>query len=80
MKEFIISALPFVVIGVCVAIIIANATKSKTNKEETYITEGLCLGVSLGVVFSTTFNLNLGLGMSLGMLIGETLGVFIKKK
>lgn len=80
MTDFIISALPFVVIGICAAIICANFKESKKNKEETYIIEGMCFGMSLGVAMSVSLDFNLGLGISLGMLIGETIGILIKKK
>ncbi len=80
MKDFIISALPYVIIGICIAVISADFSRQKTEKEKSYIAEGMCIGISLGVAFSSTFNFNLGLGISLGMLVGETIGIFIKKK
>lgn len=76
MKDFILAALPFVIIGICLAIICA---KFKENKK-TYCTEGMSIGMCLGVALSSAININIGLGISLGMLIGETIGIFIEKK
>lgn len=45
MKDFILAALPFVIMGISFAIIIVNNHKNK-NKG-TYTTEGMCLGMSL---------------------------------
>ena len=50
MKDFIISALPFVIIGICLAIIFANFKKGK----QTYCSEGMSIGMCLGLVLSTT--------------------------
>lgn len=80
MKEFIISALPFLIIGICLAIICANFKKSKVNEEKTYQTEGMCFGMCLGVALSTSLNFDMGLGISFGMLVGETIGILVKKK
>ena len=76
MGEFMIGALPFVLIGIWLAIIAANYKKDEKN----YLIEGMCLGMGLGVCFSASLSFNLGLGISFGMLVGETIGVFIKKK
>lgn len=76
MKDFIISALPFIVIGLCLAIICANFKKNRN----TYCSEGMCIGMCFGVAISELLNINLGLGLSLGMLIGETIGILIEKK
>lgn len=79
MKDFILAALPFIVIGVCIAVMAANHGKLKEGKNKNYLGEGMCLGMCFGVAISTALNLNLGLGISLGMLIGETVGMFMKK-
>lgn len=76
MKDFILAALPFVIMGISVAIIIVNSNKNK----EAYISEGMCLGMSFGLLLGTSFgNEHTGLFLSLGMLIGEAIGSFIKK-
>ena len=76
MKEFIMACLPFVIMGLSIAIIAANSKKNKNN----YLVEGMIFGISLGIIISSSLNYNLGLALSLGMLIGEMIGSFIKKK
>lgn len=76
MKDFIIAALPFIVIGICLAIICANYKE----KKQTYCSEGMSIGMCFGVAISTSLKINMGLGLSLGMLIGETIGILIEKK
>lgn len=80
MKDFIFAAMPFVIVGICIAIICANAKKEDLKDTKNCLTEGMCIGMCLGVALSTSLQINLGLGVSLGMLIGETIGMFIKKK
>lgn len=76
MKDFILAALPFVIIGICLAIIFANFKEGK----QTYCSEGMSLGMCLGLALSSSLNINMGLALSLGMLIGETIGILIEKK
>ena len=76
MKEFAVAALPFIIIGICIAIICANGKKYK----QTYISEGLAIGMCFGVAVASTLNINLSLGISIGMLIGEAIGISIEKK
>ena len=79
--DFMNAAFPFVVIGICLAIISANHHKQEGKEDaKNYMVEGMCLGMCLGVVFSDSLGIGLGLGASLGMLIGETAGMFFKKK
>ena len=80
MKDFVLAALPFVIIGVCVAIIMAHYKTKDNDKQETRLVEGMCIGMCLGVAVSTALRINIGLGISLGMLVGETVGIFIKKE
>ena len=78
MKDFILAALPFVIMGISFAIIIVNNHKNK-NKG-TYTIEGMCLGMSFGLLLGTLFSSEYnGLFLSLGILIGEAIGSFIKK-
>ena len=76
MKDFILAALPFIIIGICLAIICANYKKDK----KTYCTDGMSIGMCLGVAISSLLGINIGLGISLGMLIGETIGILFEKK
>lgn len=76
MKDFILAALPFVIIGLCLAVIFANYKKEKS----THCSEGMCIGMCFGVAISSILKINIGLGISLGMLIGEAVGMLIEKK
>ena len=76
MKDFILSALPFIVIGICLAIICANFK----NEKKTYCSEGMAIGMCFGVAISSALHINLGIGISLGMLIGEAIGICKEKK
>lgn len=83
MKDFVLAALPFLIIGISIAIIIVNSNKAKGKKSEenTYIGEGMCLGMSLGILLGQTFaKEHLGIFLSSGMLVGEAIGSSIKKK
>lgn len=80
MKDFILAALPFVIIGVCVAIIVAHYKTKDAHKKENYLVEGMCVGMCLGLAVSAALHINIGLGIGLGMLVGETAGIFIKKE
>lgn len=71
--DFIRAALPWVLIGLSVAVLLA---KNGDKKTEDYGTEGMCLGICFGVALGG----NMGIGMSLGMLIGLTVGSFIRKE
>ena len=78
MKEFITAALPWVCIGIAVALFVANhgaAKKAKDSDEKhgNYMTEGMCLGMCVGTTFG-------GNGMVYGMLIGLVVGMVIKKE
>lgn len=74
MKEFILAALPWVIMGISVAVLVVNRKKTQ-GTVDTYITEGMCAGTVLGSM--DVFNM--GLGISLGMLVGEAIGYCIKK-
>ena len=76
MIDFFLAALPFIIIGISVAVIVVNSN----NKKESYICEGMCLGMSMGLLLGTSFaSEHLGIFLSLGMLIGEAVGSSIKK-
>jgi len=76
MAEFAKAALPWVLIGLAVAILCARgaAAKKKGKRQADYSVEGMCLGMSLGTALDST-----GLGSSLGMLIGMAVGMLFEK-
>lgn len=79
MKDFIFAALPFVIVGICMAVIFVN-NHAEDDGMKSYLTEGMCMGMCLGVAFSGVLHISMGLSASIGMLIGETIGMMIKKK
>lgn len=95
MKEFISAALPWVAIGIAVAIILSNAVKRKNAKgrdenseneaaddkktADNHMTDGLCIGMCLGVALGSIGIIDLATGISLGMLLGLAVGLCIKK-
>lgn len=74
MADFIFNALPYVVIGICLAIIFANRHRMK---EKNQMPIGMCFGMSIGLAVGSSIG-HIGLGMSVGMMIGLTVGMFIK--
>lgn len=80
MKDFIVAALPFFIIGICLAIICANFRRKRNDEEQNCLVEGMCIGMCLGVAVSTALKANIGLGISIGMLVGETIGLFVRKE
>ena len=48
MTDFFMAALPFVAIGVAVALLAANHQRERSS----YLTEGMCLGLALGAGLS----------------------------
>ena len=80
--DFLSAALPWISIGLLLAIFFAqNARKKKNNKKvENYSTEGMTFGMCFGVAIGTAFGNNTGIGLSLGMLAGLVIGSCIEKK
>lgn len=85
MHEFVRAALPWVIMGLCIAIFSANKSKKKKTShtkaegDSDYLSLYMSLGMCAGVALSSIFSWNLGLGISLGMLIGMCIGFCIKK-
>ena len=78
MKEFMMAALPWICIGIAIALFAANhgaAKKAKDSDKEygNYMTEGMCLGMCVGIALG-------GNELIYGMLVGLVVGIFIKKK
>ena len=80
-RAFLHAALPWIIMGICVAILAANRKNpsKKDKSENTYATEGMCLGMCFGATFYAIFSWSLGIGMSLGMLVGLAIGQTLKK-
>jgi len=57
----------------CFNIAMKTIKKDKDEKQETYMTEGMCLGLCIGAALG-------GAALSVGMLIGLVVGMLIKKE
>ena len=79
--DFLRAALPWIAIGLLLAVLFARSAGKKKKEEQSddYGTEGMCLGMCLGTAIGTSFGNNTGIGISLGMLIGLAIGTCIKK-
>ena len=80
--EFLSAALPWIAIGLLLAIFFARAAHGKKEKEkkEDYGSEGMALGMCFGVALSTALHINVSLGLMAGMVLGLLIGSGIKKK
>ncbi len=78
--DFLSAALPWICIGLLLAIFFAQSERRKKDKSENYGTEGLALGMCFGVAIGTSLDGNTGIGLTLGMLAGFVIGSLIEKK
>ena len=77
MNEFLMAALPWICIGIAIALFAANhgvAKKAKASDKEygNYMTEGMCLGMCVGTALG-------GNGLIYGVLVGMAIGMCIKR-
>ena len=79
---FMSAALPWIAMGLLLAIFFARAANGKKKEEKTddYGSEGVALGLCFGVALSTAVHFNIGLGMMAGMVLGLLVGSGIEKK
>ena len=80
--DFLSAALPWICIGLLLAIFFAQSVRKKKDdkKKGNYSTEGMALGMCFGVAIGTSLGNNTGIGLSLGMLAGFVIGSCIDKK
>ena len=80
--DFLRAAMPWVAMGLLLAVFAARSAKKKTDEDQTdnYGTEGMCLGMCFGTAIGTSLGNNTGIGICLGMLLGLAIGSGIKKK
>ena len=80
--DFLRVALPWIAIGLFLAVFFARSTgnKKKEKESDNYGTEGMCLGMCFGTAIGTALGNNTGIGISLGMLLGLAIGSSIKKE
>lgn len=73
--SFLKNALPFIIFGLSVVVIVVNI-----NRKNTYLSEGMLFGIALGGIVGYSFKLRMELCISLGMIVGEAVGSLIVKK
>ena len=80
--DFIQAALPWIAIGLFLAVLFARRAgkKKKVEQCDDYGTEGMGLGMCFGTAIGAALGNNTGIGISLGMLIGLAIGTGIKKE
>ena len=80
--DFLRAAMPWVAMGLLLAVFAARSAKKKTDEDQTdnYGTEGMCLGMCFGTAIGTSLGNNTGIGICLGMLLGLAIGSRIKKE
>lgn len=81
-KDFISAALPWVVMGLLLAVYFAVSAKNnkKGKADDNYAAEGMGLGMCLGLCVYTAIGQNVGIGLSIGMLFGLAIGSGIRKE
>ena len=78
--EFIGAALPWIAVGLLLAVFFARGARRKKGKREEYGSEGMALGMCFGVAVSTALHVDVGLGMIAGMILGLLIGSCIDKE
>ena len=80
--DFIRAALPWIIMGLLLAVYFARCAGKKKKEEQTgdYGAEGMCLGMGVGTAIGTAFGNNIAIGLPLGMLFGLAIGSSIKKE
>ena len=80
--DFIRAALPWIIMGLLLAVYFARCAGQKKKEEQTgdYGAEGMCLGMCFGTAIGTAFGNNIAIGLPLGMLFGLAVGSSIKKE
>lgn len=79
-KDFISAALPFVAMGVMIAVYAANRERLRNDKAVgRRMAGGMCIGVFLGLVLAAVLQFEAGLGASVGMMTGATIGMLVGK-
>lgn len=82
MRDFMMAALPLVLVGLALAALFAGRANRKKDQEKENGCEamGLSLGMCAGAVIGAFFPEYIGITLSLGMLIGLLIGMCVKKK
>ena len=78
--DFFRAALPWIGMGLLLAVYFSGSVKNKEDQSENYGTEGMCLGMCFGTAIGTALGNNIAIGLPLGMLLGMVIGGSIKKE
>ena len=80
--DFIMAALPWMAMGLMLAIFAVreNSRKNNPEKEDNYGSEGMALGMCFGTAIASAMKQDIGLGISICMLMGLAAGTSRKKK
>lgn len=78
--EFMRAALPWICMGLLLAIFFVREGSGKKRVKAEYGSEGMALGMCLGVAISTAVHMDVGIGMMAGMVLGLMVGSRIEKK
>ena len=76
--DFMSAALPWIAMGLLLAIFFARAAHVK--KKEDHASEGMALGMCFGIAIGTALHINVGLGLMAGMVLGLLVGSGIEKE
>ena len=80
--EFMRAALPWIAMGLLLAVFSARGVSRKKDKEkkEDYGSEGMALGMCFGVAMASALQIDVSLGLTVGMLLGLVAGSGMEKK
>ena len=78
--EFIGAALPWIAMGLLLAVFFARGARRKKGKREEYGSEGRAAGHLLPLRLSSALHVDVGLGMIAGMILGLLIGSCIDKE
>ena len=81
MRDFIMAAVPLVVVGIALAVFFTGRAgkKKKQEKESGYEAERMSLGMCFGAAVGAIFPEYIGVTLSVGMRIGLLVGMYVEK-
>lgn len=87
MQTFLMRAMPWIVIALCLILGISLHLRQKADRrhperqqqQDSRINEGACIGMCVGVAAASVVGLNYGMALGTGALIGALIGSRIRK-
>lgn len=89
MREFFTAAFPWIITGLCVAVLAVQLSRKRSKakdgeKKENYMAEGMCVDMCVGMCGGANLGFlgiyNSGVGLCICMLVGEVIGMIIPKE